>query len=65
MVGLVIMRGMKKKGDEYSGGEILDPDSGWTYRCRMTLAENGSRLVVRGYIGLSIAGRSQVWLRAE
>jgi uncharacterized protein (DUF2147 family) len=65
MVGLVIMRGMKKHGNEYSGGEILDPDTGWTYRCRMMLEENGWRLVVRGYIGLSIAGRSQVWLRAE
>jgi uncharacterized protein (DUF2147 family) len=48
MIGLVIMRGMKKHGNEYSGGEILDPDSGWTYRCRMTLEENGLRLVVRG-----------------
>ena len=65
MVGLVIMHGMKKQGKEYSGGEILDPDSGRTYSCRMTLAEDGWRLVVRGYLGLSIVGRSQVWLRAE
>jgi uncharacterized protein (DUF2147 family) len=65
MIGLVIMRGMKKHGNGYSGGEILDPDTGWTYQCRMMLEENGWRLVVRGYIGLSIVGRSQVWLRAE
>src|SRR5215472_9617422 len=61
MVGLVIIRGMKKHGDEYSGGEILDPDTGWIYRCRFILTVNGSRLVVRGYIGISIAGRSQTW----
>lgn len=65
LLGLVILRGMKKHGDEYSGGEILDPDTGSFYRCRITMEDHGSRLVVRGYIGLPIAGRSQTWLRAE
>jgi uncharacterized protein (DUF2147 family) len=65
VVGLLILSGLKKRGNEYSGGEILDPDTGWVYRCRLTLEGNGSRLVVRGYLGLPVAGRSQTWYRAE
>lgn len=47
----------------YSGGDILDPESGSVYRCQMHLEDDGSRLVVRGYIGFSLLGRSQVWQR--
>ena len=63
VVGMVILRGLKKSGSEYSGGDILDPDSGVVYRCSFKLAEQGTKLLVRGYIGLSILGRSQVWIR--
>ena len=65
VIGLVILRGLKKRGAEYSGGEILDPDTGSVYRCRLTVVDNGAKLVVRGYIGLPLAGRSQIWYRAE
>ena len=65
VIGLVILSGLKKRGNEYSGGEILDPDTGWVYRCRLTLEDNGAKLIVRGYIGLPLAGRSQTWYRAE
>ena len=34
VIGMVILTGMKKSGAEYGGGEILDPDTGWVYRCR-------------------------------
>jgi uncharacterized protein (DUF2147 family) len=60
---MVILTGMKKNGPEYNGGEILDPDTGWVYRCKMRLAENGSKLILRGYLGVSLLGRSQTWLR--
>ena len=63
VIGLVILRGLKKRGAEYSGGEILDPDGGSIYRCRLTLEDNDAKLVVRGYIGLPLAGRSQIWYR--
>jgi uncharacterized protein (DUF2147 family) len=65
VVGMVIMRHMKKHGQEYSGGDIVDPESGWVYRCRMTLEDGGKKLVVRGFLGISLLGRSQVWFREE
>jgi uncharacterized protein (DUF2147 family) len=63
IIGLLIVRNINKDGNEYSGGDILDPDSGSVYRCKMHLEENGARLVVRGYIGFSLLGRSQTWQR--
>jgi uncharacterized protein (DUF2147 family) len=62
MLGLIIIRNMKHTGDEYSGGDILDPDTGSVYHCKMHV-EGGTRLVLRGYIGFSLLGRNQTWLR--
>ncbi len=63
MIGLILMRNMTPDGNEYTGGDILDPDSGSVYRCKLHLEDNGARLLVRGYIGFSLLGRSQTWLR--
>lgn len=64
IVGMQIMHNMRPTGNnEWGGGEILDPQSGKTYRAKMALADNGRKLVVRGYIGISLFGRSQTWLR--
>ncbi len=63
ILGLVIIRNMKPDGNEYDGGDILDPESGSVYRCKMHLEREGSRLSVRGYIGFSLLGRSQTWER--
>jgi len=63
IIGMIIIRNIKPVGPEYSGGDILDPDSGSVYRCKMHLEKNGSQLIVRGYIGLSLFGRSQTWHR--
>jgi uncharacterized protein (DUF2147 family) len=65
VVGMVVIRHMVRHGREYSGGDILDPDTGWVYRCRFTLEDGGKKLVVRGYLGLSLLGRSQTWYRAD
>ena len=65
VIGLVIMTGLKKDGDEYNGGEILDPDNGKVYRSKMHLTDGGKKLSVRGYIGVPMLGRSQVWVRQE
>jgi uncharacterized protein (DUF2147 family) len=62
-VGMVILRHLKRDGDEYDGGDILDPDNGKVYRCKARLEEGGKKLVVRGYIGISLLGRSQTWTR--
>ena len=65
IIGLLIIRNMVSKDGEYSGGDILDPDSGAVYRCKLRLDQNGSRLIVRGYIGFSLLGRTQIWQRQE
>jgi uncharacterized protein (DUF2147 family) len=62
ILGLLIIRNMKADGGEYSGGDILDPESGSVYRCKMHV-EDGTRLLVRGYIGFSLLGRTQTWRR--
>jgi uncharacterized protein (DUF2147 family) len=65
IVGMEIVRRMKPDGDEWSGGEILDPETGKTYKAKMKLADGGKRLVLRGFIGISLFGRSQTWVRRE
>ena len=65
VLGMMIMTGLKKSGSEYDGGEILDPANGKTYRVKMWTAEGGKKLNVRGFIGVSLLGRTQVWVRDE
>jgi uncharacterized protein (DUF2147 family) len=65
IIGLQIIRGMIRRDDEYAGGEILDPDSGWIYRCKFHLQDGGRKLIVRGYLGFSLFGRSQTWTREQ
>jgi len=65
IIGMVFMSGLKKDGDEYAGGEILDPDNGKVYKSKMHLTDAGKKLSVRGYIGIPMLGRSQVWLRQD
>jgi len=60
---MAILRGLRWDGEQYSGGEILDPDNGTTYRCRIRIVEDGRKLEVRGFIGVSLFGRTQVWTR--
>ncbi|MGC5742945.1 DUF2147 domain-containing protein [Chryseobacterium sp. NFX27] len=59
ILGLEIIRGLKKEGDEFTGGTITDPKSGKTYKC--TITKSGDKLNVRGYMGVSVFGRTQVW----
>ena len=63
VVGLTIIWGLKKDGDKYTGGKILDPDNGKVYKCTIKLADGGKTLKVRGYIGVSALGRNQFWKR--
>lgn len=65
IIGMTILTGMKKDGNDYAGGQILDPASGKVYRSKMSLLDGGKKLDVRGYIGLPMLGRTQTWLRAE
>ncbi|WP_027385638.1 DUF2147 domain-containing protein [Chryseobacterium gregarium] len=63
ILGLEIIRGLKKEGDEFTGGTITDPKSGKTYRC--TVTRSGDKLNVRGYMGVSMFGRSQTWQKVN
>ena len=65
IIGMTFLWGLKKDGDQYSGGEILDPKNGKIYRAKMRMIEGGRKLEVRGYIGLSLFGRSQTWIRQQ
>lgn len=62
--GLVIIENIKKDGDEFNGGTILDPENGKIYKCYLKLM-NSNKLKVRGYIGFSLLGRTQYWIRKE
>lgn len=61
--GMVIMWGVKQDGDTWSGGQILDPNNGKTYKVKLSLSDNGQKLDVRGYIGVPMLGRTQTWIR--
>jgi len=64
IVGLVIIKGLKKDGKEYNDGKILDPTTGKLYKCFLAL-EGNDKLKVRGYIGVSLFGRTQIWNRVK
>jgi uncharacterized protein (DUF2147 family) len=63
IVGLEILEGFRWAGGErWTGGKIYDPKNGKTYRCRIRLTEDGA-LRVRGFVGISLLGRTAVWTR--
>lgn len=65
VVGMTIMWGVKKDGDVWKDGQILDPNNGKTYKVRLTPKDNGQKLDVRGYIGMPLLGRTQTWIRKD
>lgn len=66
LIGMTILKGVKHKGEQvYIGEEILDPFSGNTYRVKLKLNEADETLEVRGYVGISLFGRTQIWKRAN
>jgi len=65
VIGMMIVWGLKDDDGVWKGGKILDPDNGKTYSCKMELAAKGQELDVRGFIGISLIGRTQTWYRQE
>jgi uncharacterized protein (DUF2147 family) len=61
ILGLVLLTNFTYDDGEWSGGKIYDPKSGKTYSCIMKL--KGDKLEIRGYVGVSMFGRTTVWTR--
>ncbi len=59
ILGMEIIRNLKKDGSEFTGGTITDPKTGKVYKCNIT--RDGDKLKVRGYVGFSLIGRTQTW----
>lgn len=64
ILGLNILTGLQKDGDEWSGGQILDPRNGKVYKCYILL-ENPDKLKIRGYIGFALIGKTAYWEREK
>jgi uncharacterized protein (DUF2147 family) len=64
VIGMTILWDMRRQGGVWEGGEILDPEEGSIYRCKLQPVGDGNRLEVRGFIGISLFGRTQTWTRA-
>ena len=64
ILGMNILTGLKKDGNEWSGGKILDPKNGKEYKCYIQLLDDNT-LKLRGYIGISMFGRTAIWKRAN
>lgn len=63
ILGLEIIRGLVKDGDEFTNGTITDPKNGKVYKC--TITKDGDKLNVRGYVGFSLIGRTQTWQKVK
>lgn len=64
LIGLVILRDFVHDDGEWTGGRIYDPQNGKDYKCYMKLKDSKT-LNVRGYIGISMIGRTEVWTRVN
>jgi uncharacterized protein (DUF2147 family) len=65
IIGMTILRGLRRDGNGYGGGTILDPDEGRYYQCTIALLDDGRKLELRGYIVSPWLGRTQTWIRGK
>jgi uncharacterized protein (DUF2147 family) len=65
IIGLEVAGGFSFDGEIWKGGTIYDPANGKTYKCKISLMEDGKTIKVRGFIGFSLIGRTERWTRVE
>jgi uncharacterized protein (DUF2147 family) len=65
LVGLQVMWGFAQDGGQWSGGQVLDPETGKIYRAFLALEDGGTKLRLRGYIGIPLLGRTEYWMRPQ
>jgi len=68
IIGMRVLWGLTPvagDGLSWQGGQILDPDSGNVYSAKLNESADGKTITVRGFIGISLLGRTQTWLRAD
>jgi uncharacterized protein (DUF2147 family) len=66
IIGLAIVHGLRHAGEgSWEGGTIYDPETGKTYRSKASIADGGETLNLRGYIGISLFGRTSQWKRVH
>ena len=63
-LNLELLQDFTFNGENWDDGTIYDPKTGKTYSCKMTLKDNNT-LKIRGYIGISLLGRTEVWTRVR
>jgi uncharacterized protein (DUF2147 family) len=64
IMGMQLLKGFSKEDEShYADGAIYDPKNGKTYSCKITY--HGNTLEVRGYMGISLIGRTTTWTKAE
>lgn len=65
LVGMTVLWGLQQDGQEWTGGEFLDPATGTIYSAKAKLHEDGTTLDIRAYRGISLFGRTQTWVKVR
>lgn len=65
IIGLTILKGFEFKENKWENGTVYDPENGNTYKASIWLSEHATKLHLRGFIGISLLGRTEIWTRVN